>query len=276
LLYLLLDLARIIIYDARSFFVECLFMSWLITNLISTCMLPPLNLLLLGAAGLLLWHRRPAIARGLVTVSLCLLWLLSTPYVSNSLMRWLEGEPAALDVKAQPADAIVVLGGGSYFDAPEYGGDTVSDFSLVRVRYAARLQHETGKPVLVSGGAPQGNASSEAAQMQTVLENEFHVPVKWAETASNNTFENASFSRKLLEPAGIRRIYLVTHAWHMPRAVAAFRAAGFDVVPAPTYYSRPSRNILPDLMPKPEALHDSRHVMHELIGMLWYRLKSAN
>jgi uncharacterized SAM-binding protein YcdF (DUF218 family) len=249
-------------------------MAWLVTNLIAAFLLPPLNLLLLGVAGLLLWRRRPVIARWLVAASLVLLWLLSTPYVAGSLLRLLEGEPAALDVKTQPADAIVVLGAGSYLNAPEYGADTVGVDSLARLRYAARLQRETGKPVLVSGGTPLGNALSEAEQMKAVLENEFRVPVKWTESASNNTLENARLSQGILSPAGVRRIYLVTHAWHMPRSVLAFRSAGFEVVPAPTIYTLTQPLSLLDFLPSADALQTSQRFMHEVIGMLWYRLKS--
>ncbi len=244
------------------------------TSLISMFLLPPLCLLLPGMAGLLLWHKRPALARSLVAASLVLLWLLSMPIVSGSLMQWLAGASVALDPKTQPADAIVVLGAGTYLNAPEYGTDSVSELGLARLRYAAKLQRDTGKPLLVTGGKPQGNTLSEAEQMKAVLENEFHVPVKWAEGNSNNTLENANFSQKILGPAGIRRIYLVTHAWHMPRAAKVFRSAGFDVVPAPTGYSLSAPLRLLDFLPSADALVESNHFMHEVIGMLWYRLKS--
>ena len=101
-------------------------------------------------------------------------------------------------MKNQTADAIVVLGAGSYLKAPEYGADTVGEAGLFRLRYAARLQRETGRPVLVTGGKPQGNTLSEAEQMKAVLENEFHVPVKWTEGESNNTLENARFTQRIL------------------------------------------------------------------------------
>lgn len=251
-------------------------MSFALTHFISAFLLPPLCLLLPGLAGLVLWHKRPAIARGLVAASLGLLWLLSTPIVSAKLMQMLEGTPAVLDPKAQPAEAIVVLSGGTYFAAPEYGMDTPNEFSLVRLRYAAKLQRETGKPVLVAGGKPQGSNLAEAEQMKSVLENEFRIPVKWTESKSNNTLENARFSRQILGAEGIKRIYLVTHAWHMARAVMAFRDAGFEVTPAPTAYSIPAPFSLVDLLPHPYALQDSYFFMHELIGMMWYRLKSAS
>jgi len=249
-------------------------MSWFATNLIAAFLLPPLNLLLIGIAGVLLWHKHPRIARALVAASLALLWLLSTPYVAENLLQQLEGAPIAFDPKTQTADAIVVLGGGTYFHAPEYGGDTTGEDTLVRLRYGAKLQRATGKPVLVTGGKPLGNNLSEAQQMKNVLDSEFKIPVQWTEDASDNTWENARFSYQILKPLGIKRIYLITHAWHMPRSVRAFQSAGFEVVPAPTAYTIRHQTDLLDFLPDTEALHNSKIFMHELIGLLWYRLRS--
>jgi uncharacterized SAM-binding protein YcdF (DUF218 family) len=249
-------------------------MSWFFTNLIAAFLLPPLNLLLLAAPGLWLWNKRPLIARLLLTTSFVLLWLLSTPYFAGALLHGLEGEPYVTDTGKPLADAIVVLGGGTYFSAPEYGGDTAGKETLERLRFAAKLQREIGKPILTTGGAPLGNDTSEAEQMKTVLEQDFNVPVRWTEGASDNTLENARLSRQMLKQAGIDRIYLVTHAWHMPRAVQAFQAAGFQIVPAPTAYTTRYRTDLLAFVPNAYALRDSRIFMHELIGMLWYQLKS--
>jgi len=249
-------------------------MSWFFTNLLSAFLLPPLNLLLVAGIGLWLWHKRPFIARALILIAFSSLWLLATPFVSDALMRQLEGAPDAVDTRTQPADAIVVLGGGTYFRAIEYGGDTVGERTLARLRYAAKLQRETGKPILVTGGKPLGNAFSEGAQMKAVLQQEFIVPVRWVEGDSDNTAENARLSYARLAPFGIRRIYLVSHAWHLPRAARAFRSAGFEVVPAPTAFTTRYRTDLLTFVPNADALRDSRWFMHEVIGMLWYRLKS--
>lgn len=249
-------------------------MSWFITNFIAAILLPPLDLLLVAIVGLWLWNKRPRVARLLLASSIILLWLFSTPYFAEALLHGLEGEPYAVDTKRVTADAIVVLGGGTYFHAPEYGGDTVGRETLERLRYAAKLYRETGRPILVTGGTPLGNSLSEAAQMRQVLEQEFHVPVRWVENASNNTFEDARYSREILKRDNIQRVYLVTHAWHMPRAARAFEAAGFQVVPAPTAYTTRYRTDLLAFVPNAAALHDSRIALHELIGMFWYRLKS--
>ncbi len=248
-------------------------MSWFFTNLIAAFLLPPLNLLLLGLAGLLLYNRKPRIARALLSVTISLLWLLSTPVVAYTLLQSLEKFPP-LDIKSKAADAIIVLGGGTYFNAPEYAGDTVGEATLLRLRYAAKLYRDTAKPVLVTGGKPLGNSLSEAQQMRQVLEQEFHTPVKWTEDDSDNTFENARYSYRILQQHNIKRIYLVTHAWHMPRAVRAFQAAGFEVTPAPTAYTTRYNLDLPAFIPKACALQDSQIFFHEVIGIFWYRLKS--
>ncbi len=249
-------------------------MSWFFTNLISAFLLPPLNLLLVAVIGLWLWHKRPHIARILLTTSFVLLWLFSTPFFADALLHGLESEPLVHDSKEPLADAIVVLGGGTYFHAPEYGGDTVGASTLERLRFAARLQRETGKPILLTGGKPLGNNTSEAEQMKQVLEQEFNVPVRWTENTSDNTLESARLSRQMLKQAGVNRIYLVTHAWHMPRALHTFQAAGFEVIPAPTAFTTRYRTNLLAFVPNASALRNSRIFMHELIGMLWYRLKS--
>ena len=249
-------------------------MSWFIVNLVSAFLLPPLNLLLAALLGLFVARSHPRLGRMLLIVSLALLWLCATPYFAEGALHLLENQARPVDTQSQPADAIVVLGGGTYFHAPEYGTDTVGEASLVRLRYAAKLQRETGKPLLVTGGKPLGNDIPEAQQMKSVLENEFNIPVRWTEDASGNTLENARYSYRLLQKANIKRIYLITHAWHMPRSVMVFRAVGFDVIPAPTAFTTHYRTDLLSFIPCAEALHESRIFMHEIIGLLWYRLKS--
>lgn len=250
-------------------------MSWFVTNFIAAFLLPPLSLLLAFALGLLLLHRRRKFAKPLLLAAFGLLWIASTPYFAEGALHLLESRATVLDSQRQRADAVVILGGGTYFHAPEYGGqDTVGEATLLRLRYGAKLQRETGKPILVTGGKPLGNRLSEAQQMRAVLEQDFRVPVRWTEETSDNTFENAHYSFRLLQAQGVRRIYLVTHAWHMPRAADVFRHAGFEVVEAPTAFTTRYRTDVLALLPRADSLRDSRIFMHEVIGLVWYRLKS--
>jgi uncharacterized SAM-binding protein YcdF (DUF218 family) len=251
-------------------------MSWFITNVIAAFLLPPLSLLLLLALGIFLLYRGHMHANKLIVASFCLLWIASTPYFAEGALHLLEAGTTVLDSEHQDADAIVILGGGTYFHAPEYAGlDTIGETTLVRLRYGAKLQRETGKPILVTGGKPLGNSVSEAQQMRHVLEQDFHVPVHWTEDKSDNTFENARNSFRILQQANIRKIYLVTHAWHMPRSAEVFRRAGFEVVEAPTAYTTRYRTDLLAFLPQASALYDSKIFIHEVIGLAWYRLKLA-
>jgi uncharacterized SAM-binding protein YcdF (DUF218 family) len=251
-------------------------MSWFITNLIATFLLPPLSFLLLLAFGIILPYRRRKLAKPLILSAFGLLWIASTPYFAEGALHLLEEHTAVLDSSHQNADAIVILGGGTYFHAPEYAGqDTIADATLVRLRYGAKLQRETGKPILVAGGKPLGNSTSEAQQMRTVLEQDFQVHVRWTEDESENTLENASQSFLIMQTAGIRRIYLVTHAWHMPRSAEVFRHAGFEVVEAPTAFTTRYQTDLLAFLPQAKSLHDSKIFVREVIGLLWYRVKLA-
>ena len=250
-------------------------MSWFATNLVSAFLLPPFNLILLGTAGTLLLEHRPRLGKILIIVALALLYLLSIPIVADALLQQLETPPVVKNFLDNEAQAIVVLGGGTYYRAPEYGADTVGRYTLERIRYAAKLHRATGRPLLVTGGAPLGNDSSEASEMKAVLEKEFQVPVKWIEQASRNTRENARNSFKILKPGGVRRIVLVTHAWHLPRAAKEFERAGFDVLPAATAYTTRYKTDLLAFIPNAGALLKSSLFFHEVIGMVWYGLMPA-
>lgn len=246
-------------------------MNWFATNFVSAFLLPPLNLLALAVAGTLLLRRRPRRGRALIALALALLYILSTPVFAERLLGILErhASPVKLD---RSAGAIVVLGGGIYYNAPEYGGDTVNILALERLRYGARLYRETRKPLLVTGGNPEGKIA-EGTLMKETLERDFRVPVRWAETASLNTRENAIFSARILKRSGVNTIYLVTQAWHMPRARREFERAGLRVIPAGTGFTTHKKLGAMDFVPKAKDMLKSYYAIHEGIGWVWYSLR---
>lgn len=249
-------------------------MEWLLRNAIASLFLPPGILVLAGLWGLSLLRRRPRTGAGLIAITLLALYALSTKFVALALLQTLE-VPHRAPAKSDNARAIVVLGAGTYFNAPEYGVDTVSTAALARLRYAAHLHRLTRQPVLTTGGSPEGAGVGEARHMKAVLEGEFQVPVSWIEDYSTTTLENARYSFAILNAAGIRTVYLVTHAWHMPRAQLAFESAGFRVVPAATGYATRFRLGALDFIPDARALRDSTIYFHEILGYVWYRLQFA-
>lgn len=245
--------------------------TWLLTNLIAAFLLPPLSLLLLGGLGLMLWRAHPRLSRVLLGVSLALLWLLSTPIVASHFLDSLAPEPQVLN--GREADAIVILGGGRIRNSVEYGGDTINRLSQERLRYGAQLARSLSKPVLVTGGSPEGESVSEAQIMAAVLRDEYRIPVRWQEGRSRTTRENALFSAEILHKAGIQRIYLVTHAWHLARAIPEFERVGIKVTPAGTGYRLEGESKLFDYIPNAQSLLQSYLASHEWIGRLWYRLQ---
>lgn len=251
-----------------------------LTKLIATLLLPPGLILLLLLGGWLLARRHDLAGRFLALAGFALLWLASTPLVADFAIGLLETAPAltAADLRPPRAGAIVVMCGGRTPAAPEYGGrDVVSRWTLERARYAAFLHRQTRLPILVTGGKVFGGARpAEAELLRETLENDFHVPVRWVEGESRNSQENAVNSYRLLSAAGLTRIYLVTHAWHLPRSRRAFEQAGFTVIPAPTGYRRAfdhEEPLLLRLLPSRHAFQTSALFFHEVLGLVWYAIR---
>jgi uncharacterized SAM-binding protein YcdF (DUF218 family) len=113
------------------------------------------------------------------------------------------------------AEAIVILAGVKYANAPEYDGDTVNTTTLERIRYGIHLQKKTQLPILVTGGAPFGG-SPEAEIMAATIHEDFRASVRWIENKSRDTSENAEFFAAILKQFGITNIALVSQAWHLP------------------------------------------------------------
>lgn len=248
---------------------------WITNTVISALLLPPLSLILLALSGLYLRRRWPRSGAAVSIFALLLLAALSTYPGAMLLIAPLEKMHQALKAPdAEKAQAIVVLGGSRISAAPEYDGqDLPSAISLQRLQYAAHLQRQTGLPILVSGGQPDGAAISEAAIMARVLRQDFVVPVQWLESQSSNTAENADYSAKVLQQAGVRRILLVTDALHMPRAAAAFQQAGLQVTAAPTIFLNTIRPTIADYLPRTIWLQRSSYALHEWLGIAWYSVR---
>lgn len=238
---------------------------------------PPGALIVLFILSLLIHIKRPWLGATLIGICTALFLALSLPLTAYRLMQGLQTFPPLREVTLEPAvralpAAIIVLGGGRNSDTPEYGTDTVNRMSLERLRYAAALYRQLHIPILVTGGSVNGETVSEAQLMQDTLQRDFNVPVKWIEKKSKTTLENAHYSLAILKSAGIKHIYLVTHAAHMRRAMLAFNRPGFRVTPAPMGYvtlSQAERGIW-GYLPAGLAFWQSGRALHEYIGFWWY------
>jgi len=243
--------------------------------ILRTLLLPPLSLFLLYGIGWLLRKRRSG--RILGGSAIALMFLLSTQAGSWLLVRPLENLAKPLSsINRTDAQAIIVLAAGRLKNSPEYAGQDIPDYiALARLRYTAKLHHETGLPVLVSGGAaiPEEDVKPLADGMVEALQNDFVTPVKWLEDRSQNTAENAEFSAQILKNAGIPRILLVTDAMHMYRAKMMFERQGIAVVAAPTLFFAREELGLSDLLPGVEGMRRANYALYEWLGIAWYRIR---
>lgn len=245
----------------------------MLRRLFETLLLPPAATLWLFLLGTALRRRWPRAGRTMQVAAFAWLWLASTPCVGGALLQSLQNHPALPAAgPLPPADAIVVLSAEADARADEYGGAVAGAMTMQRLRYGAMLQRRTRLPLLVSGGVPGTGLPSLAALMARAATEEFAVPVRWIEDRSADTRENARFSAELLRNDGVRRILLVTSAWHMPRSLACFRREGLDVTAAPTAFRGPAYEDWTSLVPRWSGLRDTSLAVHEYGGRIWYWL----
>jgi uncharacterized SAM-binding protein YcdF (DUF218 family) len=252
-------------------------------HVITALLLPPVPfLLILLLSALLLWVRRTS-GWLLMLVAVAGLWLCNCVGFGQALSAIVLKPPAALqppqiaalkrDSQVRRNVAIVVLGGGREAYAPEYGVSNLNVSSLERLRYGVWLGREIGAPVAFSGGVgwSQDEGPSEAQIAARVAAAEFGRPLRWIEEESRDTRENAGRTLPLMRRDGVTEVIVVTHGWHMPRAIRAFNEASQGrqkITPAPMALA--PRVDRPWLMwlPTAEGQMHVRRIVRECIGLL--------
>jgi uncharacterized SAM-binding protein YcdF (DUF218 family) len=228
--------------------------------------LPPAGPLLLVALGVLLALRRRVAGFLVALVGLVLAWALSTNALAMALAQHLLPGVQAVQLQdVRRTQAIVVLGGGVLPRAPEYGEPQPGPHTLERLRYGAWLARHSGLPLAFAGGvgwaAAGTGTEAEGTVARRVLQEDYGLALRWMDERSRDTAENAARMADLLQRDGVRRIALVTDATHMERAMAAFRAKGFDVLPAPTDFPVAAERPLLQWLP---SVHGA-DVCHQLV-----------
>jgi len=244
---------------------------------IKNLLLPPGIFLLFLLLAWWLRRSRPRMARALFMIGFLGMLSMSLPIVVQWSARGIESIPPLPQDQwatlAQRADAIVVLGSGRERKDPTWGSDIPTGVALERMRFAARLSKASGLPILTTGGLHYGEPPSEAAIMADSLRDDFGVNVRWQEGESRTTWENANMTAAILLPQGIKRVVVVTQAWHMPRSVWSFEKAGFSVVPAPVgFLSVDNARPFGGWMPESKAVWQSGQLLNEAAGSMGYRL----
>ena len=236
---------------------------------IDALLLPPGLFFVLAITGMLLAFTR--FGRFLIFTSMLSLYLLSTPWIASRLISPLEEQyPATTPqfVRESGAQALVLLGGGYFGESVEYADTAIGPYFAERLRYTAWLANQTGLPVIISSG------KSDAPAAARILKAQYGVDTIAVDDRSWNTLDNARNTALLLKQFDYHRIAVITHGWHMPRAMWSFSEAGIEGLAAPMGLTHSSSQ--PDKVrswyPYSIALLRSDKAIHEYAGLMWYRI----
>ncbi len=245
--------------------------------------MPPAGLLLVMTVGAALaWPHgasrvRRRVGLSVVALATLTLWLLSCHAVAvwlarHALPQVSPLEPASLaQLRSQGVQAVVILGGGVLPSAPEYGQAQPSSATAARLRYGLDLARRAQLPVGFAGGVGWAAVGSEQAvneaQVALVMAKGQQQDIRWLDEKSRDTAENARFMRQVMQADGVRKIALVTQAWHMPRSLKHFEQAGFEVLAAPTGFVLPRSRPLLEWLPSAQGLLASHWVLREWLAL---------
>src|SRR5258706_10791139 len=229
-----------------------------------------LALLCLGLVALLAGRRRLGVwLIGLVTV-LCL--AVTVLPLGAWMLRPLENRFPAIDVPDR-LDGIIVLGGAinPILSAARRQPVLTDSAERLFAFVALARRHPEARLVFTGGSASMVDTIDREADVARAvfeglgLERDRVV----FERDSRNTYENAVFSKRAIEPKPGERWLLITSAYHMPRAVGCFRAEGWPVIAYPVDYGTspegdpPSLSLLAGL----DGVH---WALREWIGLVFY------
>ncbi|WP_158069978.1 YdcF family protein [Cnuella takakiae] len=207
-----------------------------------------------------------------------LLLFCSNPFFCNEALRLWEPKPVPIR-SLEVHDAAVLLSGVTYMHK-EIPDRVSSMWGAERIFHTIAL-YRAGKvkQIIVSGGSGKvfAEAVPESIQIKNILL-QAGIPGKdiLTEEHSRNTFENAVFTKTLLQQhPQIKSLVLVTSAFHMPRAMGCFQKAGIPVTSFPTDFYFQPRNWDPDdwLIPNERSLVRWQQLLHEMAGYLVYQFK---
>ena len=197
--------------------------------------------------------------------------------VGALLLHPLEDHFSRPDLRPENVAGIIVLGGGfegavnlarGGYELNASGDRFVETAILARQYPQARIVVTGGTGTMMLEGegdadtAPRLLMALGVEQERLVLENH-----------SRNTYENALFTRQMVEPKPNETWLLVTSAFHMPRSVGLFRKAGFDVTPWPADYRTAGTETLgPAQDNVADSLQNLSIGLREWIGLIAYRI----
>lgn len=248
-------------------------MFFILSKLLDFLISPTVVLLLLSIIALLV--KKQTIRKRLLIIITGMLLLFTNPFIINELYRFWE-------IKKQPEkhktyEAGIILSGFMKKD------DTYNSLSFGNAtdRLTEGLMlYKNGiiKRIIISGGS----GSLIDNTRESVLAKDFLVKycavpdsAVLIDTVSRNTYENAVESKKIVESKGVKSLIIITSAWHMRRAEACFKKVGLnvDVHPIDGIYRKQNYNPSNTIIPDTENISRWEILLHEIVGIIIYKLK---
>ncbi|MHB1177314.1 MAG: YdcF family protein [Daejeonella sp.] len=250
------------------------FLSKVLTFLIS----PTVIILLLLLTALIL-KNKPLISRRILIAAFALLLLFSNPFVINQLLGGWELKVSGLKPNNH-YDAAIILSGFMTIDKQTKrmsfgeGVDRMTDgLALYRAGY-------TDKIIISGGSGSIVNDLRESALAKEFLVRNCGVPdsVIFIDTISRNTYENAVESGKIMKRHNIKTTLLITSAFHMRRAEACFNKLKLIIDIYPTDLLSSKQEYYPSdlIIPSTHNIEKWEILMHEIVGVLLYKIKGYN
>lgn len=231
---------------------------------------------LLGGLLCMSVHRRGGV--GLCWTALCVLLLTGWTLPADTLLRQLEDQhpPPVAGSDLQKYTGLVVLGGALepgyvWLTHDQIALNDAAERMIVPIALMQRYPHLR---VLFTGGEGEmvSTGPKEAARAKVFFDNMGILPQRVLyESVSRNTHENAVFSAAVPGVNPADSWLLLTSAYHMPRALATFRKAGWNVTPYPVDYQTGTSTSWTNysLTRNPKKWHLA---LHEMAGLIAYRL----
>jgi uncharacterized SAM-binding protein YcdF (DUF218 family) len=216
---------------------------------------------------------------GIIVAAVSVAGLLAAGFgpLGNVLLTPLEERFPEWRYPHRHVDGIIVLGGSYDFVRHPYLSMIVLEEDtepLALVIDLARRYPEA--KVIVSGGSSYSHDVTEASIMKDYFTSFGIAPERIVtEDRSLNMVQSAQFTANLLRPDPSSRWLLLTYGHLMPRAVGAFRKAGFELFPFAIHVRNPSGW---DVMwnsdrTLAENLGKLDIAAHEWLGLAYYKLK---
>jgi len=249
-------------------------MGFILKKIISTFLMP-LSLGVIFMAIAFYFLKKQQFLRARYTLVFAILWLFTFSYapVANSMLYQIESSYPTLQQVPTKAKYIYLLGGGHNDDSSLPITSQVFSESVVRLSEAIRLYHELkGKAKIIVSGYSGPYADTSHAIMQQRLAHALGIPLEDLIVTSSpqDTQDEAKSAKEII---GNEPFILVTSAYHMKRSMKWFEKEGLHPTPAPTFHKATKQNHNYTDVFSAHALKNSTIVFHEVLGMLWQKIK---